>query len=322
MPLDPRAKRFLDTLAAMNPPSALSLSVAERRNALAQLLSFSGPTEIVGAIRDLTLPGPAGALPARVYAPTDTAAGQRLPGLVYFHGGGLVAGSLDTHDPICRSLANASGCRVLSVDYRLAPEHRFPAAVEDGCAATMWVAAHGGELDIDPAALGLCGDSAGATLATVVCQQLSAAATVPLACQFLVCPITDFATESESRRSYAHGYLVDRDTLEHDLKYYLPAGTDRADPRISPLRAADLGRLPPTAIHTAEFDPLRDEGQAYAERLEAAGVRTIYRCHPGMIHLFYGMRGVIAYAAAAFSLMGADIRSLLGNGVTAQRGYG
>jgi acetyl esterase/lipase len=311
MPLDPRAKRFLDTLAAMNPPSALTLSVGERREALAHLLSFCGPRETVGDIATLQLPGPAGELTLRTYAPAAAKPDETLPGLVYFHGGGLVAGSLDTHDPICRSLANASGCRVLSVDYRLAPEHRFPAALEDGCAATLWVAAHAPELGVDAERLGVCGDSAGATLAAVVSQTLSGDRQLRLAGQFLLCPITDFAAETDSRRTLANGYLVDRETLEHDLKYYLTPGTDRADPRVSPLRAADLRGFPPTVIHTAEFDPLRDEGLAYAQRLEAAGVRTIYRCHPGMIHLFYGMRGLIAYAGAAFSLIGADIRSLL-----------
>jgi acetyl esterase len=162
--------------------------------------------------------------------------------------------------------------------------------------------------------LGICGDSAGATLAAVVCQLTAAAGSVPLAFQFLLCPITDFAAESDSRRSFAQGYLVDRDTLEHDLKHYLAAGTDRTDPRVSPLRATDLHRLPPAVIHTAEFDPLRDEGLAYAERLKNAGVPTIYRCHPGMIHLFYGMRGLLVYAGAAFELMGADLRSLLTSG--------
>ena len=175
MPLDARAKRFLDTLAAMNPPSALSLTVGERRSALAHLLSFSGHSPEVGALRDLTLPGPAGPLRMRLYTPAGNhAPAELLPGLVYFHGGGLVAGTLDTHDPICRALANASGCRVLSLDYRLAPEHPFPAAIADGCTATSWVAAHAAELGIDPQRLGLAGDSAGATLAAVVCQELHA----------------------------------------------------------------------------------------------------------------------------------------------------
>jgi acetyl esterase len=322
MPLDPRAKRFLDTLAAMNPPSALSLTPEERRNALVHLLSFSGTPEAVGAIRELTLPGPEGPLGARVYTPRDAAPGQALPGLIYFHGGGLVAGSLDTHDPICRSLANASGCRTVSADYRLAPEHRFPGAIADARAATTWVAAHGAELGIDASRLGLCGDSAGATLAAVVCQLVTASGEAAVAFQFLLCPIMDFAAETASRRALAQGYLVDRDTLEHDLKHYLAAGADRADPRISPLRAADVRGLPPTAIHTAEFDPLRDEGEAYAERLRSAGVETIYRCHPGMIHLFYGMRGLIAYAGAAFALMGADIRSLLASARERKGGTG
>jgi acetyl esterase len=319
MPLDPRAKRFLDTLAAMNPPSALSLTPQERRNALAQLLSFSGTPETVASVRELTVPGPDGPLGARSYAPRDAVEGTSLPGLVYFHGGGLVAGSLDTHDPICRSLANASGCRIVSVDYRLAPESPFPAAIADGCAAAGWVSAHAGELGIDATQLGLCGDSAGATLAAAVCQLMTAGREGVVAFQFLLCPITDFVAESASRRTLAQGYLVDRDTLEHDLKHYLSADADRADPRISPLRAREVHRLPPTAIHTAEFDPLRDEGQAYAERLKNAGVRTIYRCHPGMIHLFYGLGGLIAYAGAAFALMGADIRSLLAS-VTDRKG--
>jgi acetyl esterase/lipase len=321
MPLDARAKRFLDKLAALNPPSVLALSAAERRQGLQQLLSFSGPSEAVAAVEDRTLPGPAAALALRVYTPAGAEAAARLPGLIYFHGGGLVAGTLDTHDPICRALANASACRVLSVDYRLGPEYRFPAAVEDGCTAAVWIAAHSGELGLDAQRLGICGDSAGATLAAVVCQALARSQQVRLALQFLLCPIMDFAAESESRRNLAQGYLVDRDTLQHDLKHYLGPEADPADPRISPLRARDLGRLPPAIIHTAEFDPLRDEGRAYAERLEAAGVRTLYRCHPGMIHLFYGMRALIPYAGAAFAQMGADIRCVL-TAVEPQKGIG
>jgi acetyl esterase/lipase len=312
MPLDPRARRFLDTLAAMNPPSALALSVAERRAGLVQLLGFFGAPDEVAAVEQLELPGPNGALVVRAYTPLGTHRGARLPGMLFFHGGGLVAGTLDTHDPVCRALSNASGCRLLSVDYRLAPEHRFPAAIADGCAAGEWIAAHADELHIERQRLGVSGDSAGATLAAVVCHTLTAAGRVPLAFQFLLCPIMDLAAETDSRRSFAAGYLVDRDTLEHDLEHYLAPGADRADPRISPLRAADVSRLPPTVVHTAEFDPLRDEGHIYAERLRQAGVRTLYRCHPGMIHLFYGMRGLITYAGAAFAHMGADIRSLLG----------
>lgn len=311
MPIDPRAKRFLERLAALNPPSALALTVEQRRMALRHLLSFAGTQEPVGQVEDRMLPGAAGALKMRLYTPLD-APSTVLPGLVYFHGGGLVAGSLDTHDGICRSLANASGCRLVSVDYRLAPEHPFPAAVEDGYAAVCWIGSHAGELHIDPDRLAIGGDSAGATLAAVVCQTSAAQQAVRLALQFLLCPIMDFASDTDSRRRFAEGYLLDRATLDHDLRHYIGPDGDMADPRISPLRALDVRGLPPTCIHTAEFDPLCDEGRAYAERLERAGVRTLYRCHSGMIHLFYGMGGLIPYAAAAYQAMGADIRSMLG----------
>ena len=311
MPLDPRAKRFLDTLAASGAASTLTLTVDERRRSLAELLSFAGPLAAVGGVEERTFQGPGSPLRLRIYTPAGAGAHEVLPGLVYFHGGGLVAGSLDTHDGICRALAHTSRCRLLAVDYRLAPEHPFPAAIDVGLAATVWVSTHAAALGLDPDRLGVCGDSAGATLAAVVCQSAAAAGKPRLACQFLLCPIMDYAAESDSRRRFGEGYLVDRATLEHDLRHYLPAGADRADPRVSPLRAPELANLPPTAIHTAEFDPLRDEGAAYAEQLRAAGVMTTYRCHPGMIHLFYGMGALIPYAGAAFELMGADIRSLM-----------
>ncbi len=311
MPLDPRAKRFLDTLAASGAASTLALTVEQRRRSLAQLLSFAGPLPTVGGVEERTFLRPAASLRVRTYAPAGVGAHEVLPGLVYFHGGGLVAGSLETHDGICRALAAASRCRLLSVDYRLAPEHSFPAAIDDGLAATWWVATHAAELGLDPDRLGVCGDSAGATLAAVVCQSAAALGQPRLACQFLLCPIMDYAAESDSRRSLAQGYLIDRATLEHDLRHYLGPEADRADPRVSPLRAPGVMNLPPTVIHTAEFDPLRDEGAAYAERLRAAGVKITYRCHPGMIHLFYGLGALIPYAGAAFGLMGADVRSLM-----------
>jgi acetyl esterase len=311
MPLDPRARRFLDTLAAAGAASTLALTVEERRRSLAQLLSFGGPPQAIGGVAERTLPGPASPLRMRIYTPPGVGPDAVLPGLVYFHGGGLVAGSLDTHEGICRGLARSSGCRLLSLDYRLAPEHRFPAAIDDGLAGTAWVASHAAELGVDPERIGISGDSAGATLAAVVCQSAAAAGQPRLACQFLICPIMDYAAESDSRRSLAEGYLVDRATLEHDLRHYLPEGADRADPRVSPLRAAELRGLPPTCVHTAEYDPLRDEGAAYAERLRAAGVPSTYRCHPGMIHLFYGLGALIPYASTAFELMGTDVRSLL-----------
>jgi acetyl esterase len=311
MPLDPHAKRLLERLAALNPPSARSLTVEERRSALEHLLNFAALREEVERIEEQTVEGAAGPLPVRVY----TAAGARhprLPGLIYFHGGGLVAGSLDSHDAVCRSLANATGCRLISIGYRLAPEHPFPAAIADGCAATAAIAARCGEFGIDPGRIALGGDSAGATLAAVVCQANATDAQVPLAMQLLICPIMDFGARSDSRRELAQGYFLDEATLEHDLHHYLGTNGDPTDSRVSPLRAAQLGELPPTCIHTAEFDPLRDEGAAYAQRLQQAGISTTYRCHSGMIHLFYGMGRLIPYAATAYRLIGADVRATLG----------
>jgi len=310
MPLDPRVRRFLDVLAATQPPSVLSQSAGERRAGLEQLMRFSGPPEAVTAVDERTVAGAEAPLPARLYTPLATRA-PTLPGLVYFHGGGLVAGSIATHDGIARALANAGACQVVSVDYRLAPEHRFPAAVDDAIAAVRDVAARAVEFDIDPSRLAVAGDSAGATLAAVACQAVARAGGPPLALQLLICPIMDFGGTTESRRELARGFLLDEATLEHDLVHYLPPGADLADPRISPLRAPELHGLPRTSIHTAEFDPLRDEGKAYADRLERAGTPVSYTCHPGMIHLFYGMAAVIPYAREAFAGIGAEIRAAL-----------
>jgi acetyl esterase/lipase len=308
--LDPQVRRFLDRLAAAAPRGAADLSVAERRASIERLLAFGGEPEAVERIEKRSLPGPAGTLRVWVYTPAG-AGGEPLPGLVYFHGGGFVAGSLDTHDGICRSLANASGCRLVSVDYRLGPEARFPAAVEDACAATRFIAAHAAQLGIDDRRLGVCGDSAGATLAAVVAQRLTVEGEPRLAFQFLLCPILDYRAETQSWQAFGSGHFLERQTLEHDLEHYLGEQADPADPRISPLRAQRLEGLPPACIHTAECDPLRDEAAEYAARLKKAGVAASYRCHSGMIHLFYALGAVIPYATEAYRQMGADIRALL-----------
>jgi acetyl esterase len=311
VPLDPRVKRFLDVLAAGHPPSMLDTTVAERRQGLAELMKLSGPAAAVGGIEDRTLPGPTGPLAIRTYAPPDAETGP-MAGLIYFHGGGLVAGSVDTHDSIARRIANAGACRVISVDYSLAPEHPFPTALEEALAAVTHIGAHAAGYGIDAARLGICGDSAGATLAAATTQTLARIGGPPLALQLLLCPILDYSRSTASRREYASGYLVDEATLAHDLLHYAPPGIDTADPRISPLRAASVSGLPRTLIHTAEFDPLRDEGLDYFERLSQAHVEVSYTCHPGMIHLFYGLGAVIPYARTAFDQIGGEIRAVLG----------
>ncbi len=310
MPLDPRVKRFLDALAAGKPPNALETTVEERRLGLAELMKLAGPQVPVGRVEDRTLPGPAGALGIRIYTPLG-AGPEPLPGLIYFHGGGLVAGTVATHDPIGRALANSGACRVVSVDYRLAPEHPFPAALDDALAALRHIGAHAAEYGINGMRLGICGDSAGGTLAAATAQTAARIGSPRLALQLLICPILDYSRSTDSKRDLARGYLVDQATLDHDLLHYAPPGTDPANPRISPLRAEDVAGLPRTLIHTAEFDPLRDEGRDYFDRLARAHTEVSYTCHPGMIHLFYGLGAVIPYARTAFEQIGGEIRAAL-----------
>jgi acetyl esterase len=308
MPLDPRVKRFLDLLAAGNPSDARTATVEERRNGLVGLMKFGGPAPMVERVEDRMVPGAAGELRVRLYSP---AGGAKLPGLIYFHGGGLLAGSVESHDIIARSLANCGAARVASVDYRLAPEHRFPAALEDASAVVRYISEHAADFAIDPERLGICGDSAGATLVAATCHALAQAGGPTLRLQLLLCPILDYSRSTASKRDFSSGYLVDQATLDHDLMHYLPAGADASNPRVSPLLAESLSGLPPTRIHTAEFDPMRDEGRNYFERLTQAGNEVSYTCHPGMIHLFYGLGAVIPYARAAYEQIGGEIRAAL-----------
>jgi acetyl esterase len=309
LPLDPRVKRFLDALAAGKPPDARTVTVAQRRAQLAELMKLGAAAAPAAPSRDLSLAGPGGALAARLYSPTGAHDGL-LPAILYLHGGGLVAGSIDTHAPIAQSLSHASGCRVLSLDYRLAPEHPFPAALEDVLATLAHVRAHASELGIDAARLAICGDSAGGTLSAAACHAQRRGAS-GVALQVLLCPILDYGARTGSRREFASGYLVDQATLDHDLMHYAHGGADPEDPRISPLRAQDLSAAPPTIVHTAEFDPLRDEGRDYFDRLTPLGSALSYTCHAGMIHLFYGLGGIIPYARGALERIGQEIRVAL-----------
>jgi acetyl esterase/lipase len=311
MPLDLHVRRILDMLAAAGAVRTPRPDLEERRAAFRKLMDLSDRDEAIGSVEDRTLHGAEVQLRVRIYTPIESRSGP-FPALIYFHGGGLVSGTLDTHDGVCKALANATGCRLFSVDYRLAPEHKFPAAVTDACAAAEWIVAHAEDLGIDRGKIAVGGDSAGATLAAVVCQLARTMPGIRLAAQLLLCPITDFAGMTRSRIAYAEGFLLETQEMDKDLEKYVPAGMNAADPRISPLRAADFGNLPPAYIHTAEFDPLHDEGLAYADCLEAAGVKVHYTCHPGMIHLFYGMTRVVPYARTAMTRIGAEMRAALG----------
>lgn len=306
MPLDPLAKRLLTIMATAAPAERARPSVEARRQSLAKLMQFARAEAAGVSTADGTLPGPGGDIRYRLYAPAD--APEPAPGFVFFHGGGLVAGSIETHDRIAAALAQATGCRLVSIDYRLAPEHKFPAAIEDAIAATEWVAREASSLGIDATRLVVGGDSAGATLAAVVCQEAAQNAGLSLVAQCLICPVMDFEETSPSRQAFAEDHLIDRFTIEADLADYLPDDADPVDPKISPLRAARLAGLPPAIIHTAEFDPMRDEGNAYARKLLAAGVAVEHICHEGMVHNFHAMGALLPQAQLVLSQIGEQVR--------------
>jgi acetyl esterase len=311
MPLDPAAKRFLDMIAAAASDGRSPSTLDERRQAFAKLMRLTrADVTAVNGI-DGTLPGRAGDIPYRLYTPADDVA-EYLPGFVFFHGGGMVGGSIETHDPIAAALAQTTGCRLVSVDYRLAPEHKFPAAVEDAITATRWVSEHAGSLGINPDRLVVGGDSAGATLAAVVCQEALRSGGPAISAQCLICPVLDFEETSPSREEFAENHLLDMTTLEADLALYLPAGVGRGDPRISPLRAVRFAGLPLAIVHTAEFDPMRDEGNAYAAKLVAAGVTVEHVCHEGMIHNFQAMGAILPQGRLVLHQIGEQLRRAVG----------
>ena len=287
------------------------LSAESLRRSMLRLAEATDARRVaIARVEDGELPAGDHALPIRIYTPCEAAAAPP-PCILYFHGGTGVFCGIQTHDGLCRMLANSSGCRVISVDYRLAPEHPFPAAIEDGLSATTWVSDHAAELDVDPDRLIVAGDSAGGTIAAVVSQLTARGEGPRIALQVLLCPVTDLSTESESRKEFAEGYFIERTTLQWAKSVYC-AGAELSDPRVSPLRAASFVGLPPAHVHTAEFDPMRDEGAAYANALSAAGVPVRYTCHPGLIHHFYCMAGAIPPARTVLASVGADIRREVG----------
>jgi acetyl esterase len=311
MPLDRQAKRILGMLAAGGmPPRASKFTAPKLRDAMVHLAqAFDAQGVAIGAVEDRDLPT-ARPVPVRIYTPAAMGAEQESAGIVYFHGGAGVFCSIATHEGLCRMLANASGCRVVSVDYRLAPEHPFPAAIEDAWRATEWICAHATQLRIDPTRVAVGGDSFGATLAVVVCQRAKENFGPALALQVLLCPVMDLGAQSASWKAYGEGFFLDRTTLDWAIERYAPQ-MNLADVRISPLRAPDLAGLPPAHVHTAEFDPLLDEGRAYADALARADVPVRYVCHAGMIHHFYCMAGAITYAESALAKAGAAIQEAL-----------
>ena len=284
MPLHPQAAVFLDQLARLNSPSMEELPIGLTRRALLLGSEVKLAPADLAKIETKTIPGPdGGELRVRIYWPHGTGP---FGACLYFHGGGWVLNDIDTHDDVARRLTEASGCVFVSVDYRLSPEHKYPAAIEDGYAALQWVHEHATELNVDSARVAVCGDSAGGNIAAVLCLMSRDRGGPPIAFQALIYPITDCDFDRPSYRDNADGYFLTAKQMKWFWNHYVSSPEQMLEPYASPIRAASLRGLPPALIQTAEFDPLRDEGEAYADALRDAGVPVMRHRYDGLIHAF------------------------------------
>ncbi len=305
MPLDQQARRVLDQLAALGLPPNHTVSPQQARINMNSRPQSAGPE--VARVEDRAIPGPGPDVPVRIYTPDGRGP---FPILVWFHGGGWVVGDLDTADGTARRLTAQTGCVVVSVDYRLAPEARFPAAAEDCYAVTQWVATNAAGIDADPGRIAVGGDSSGGNLAAVVSLMARDRGVSPPVFQLLVYPVIARDFDTGSYRQNGEGYGITRDSMKWYWDLYLTEDADASNPYAAPLLANDLSGLPPALVITAEFDPLCDEGEAYAQRLQEAGVAVTYSRYDGMIHGFFGMpafidRGRIAVGEASAALKAA-----------------
>jgi acetyl esterase len=313
--LHPDARALLDLIAERDLPAMHTLTPLEARAFYRDRRAFTQPpAPEVGALLDTRCEGPHGAIALRIYRPVDapaTSGTKLLPALVYYHGGGWTIGDLDTHDVLCRQLCNGSGAVVVAVDYRMGPEHRFPAAVEDCVAAAYWLRRQARELGVDPVRIAVGGDSAGGNLAAVVAILARDAGDLPLAYQLLIYPATDMRRGHPSHASNGSGYLLTNETIDYYHDHYIADPAHDLDWRASPLLHQDLSRLPPALVLTAGFDPLRDEGLEYADRLAAAGNRATYVCFERQIHGFITMGKLIDEAHAAVTLCTGELARVL-----------
>ena len=310
--LHPQTRALLDFIEQRNIPPTHTLSVAEARAYYRDRRGVTQPVPPeVALTTDLTASGPHGPIPLRLYRPLGASATALLPVLVYYHGGGWVIGDLDTHDSLCRALANESGCAVVAVDYRLGPEHRFPAAVNDALAATRWVRQHAAALHLDATRLAVGGDSAGGNLAAVVSIAARDSGDLPIAFQLLIYPATDQHRSAPSHTTNGQGYLLTTDTMDYFTGHYITDPAQYKDWRSSPLLHTDLSKLPPALVLTAGYDPLRDEGAAYAKALTAAGNRASYICFERQIHGFITMGKMLDEANTAVTMCAAELRRAL-----------
>jgi acetyl esterase len=306
MPLDPQVKVLLDQIAAAAGPKLHTLAPADARRLTANMFRVPPErAEKVFRVENRKIPGPVGSIPIRVYTPQGSGP---FPVLVFFHGGGWVICDLDSHDGPCRALTNKVGCVTVSIDYRLAPEHKFPAGVEDCFAATNWVAEHASELNVDANRLAVGGDSAGGNLSAVIAQLARDAGGPKIAFQLLIYPATEAELDTYSHKNFTDYFLTSED-IKYFWGHYLRSPADRKDPRVAPALAKTLKGLPPALIITAEFDPLRDEGEAYGEKLRAAGVPANVTRYEGMIHGFFSMYDVLDKGKQAIDESAAALRA-------------
>ena len=285
MPLDPQIQMLLEQMSALNYSLTHDMTPAQAREA-SKAMAMPMEPEPVARVEDRTLPSPDGEVPVRIYTPQGSGP---FPVLVFFHGGGWVIGDLEGHDPLCRNITNQVGCVVVSVDYRLAPEHPFPAAPRDCFAATQWVAQNAAQLQGDPARIAVGGDSAGGNLAAVVAQMARDQGGPALAFQVLIYPATDLRMSTASIEENGKDYLLTKEDMIWFMNHYMQNEEDKSNPLASPLLAANLSNLPPALIITAEYDPLRDEGEQYGERLKEAGVSVRTSRYSGAIHGFVSL---------------------------------
>ena len=312
MALDPESQRLIDLMAAANRPAWNTLSPQAARDLYLSLRpGAQGPRPAEVTVVDRTIPGPAGDIPVRLYRPASAPADAALPALVYAHGGGWVFGNLDSHDVLCAQLAIEAGIAVFHVDYRLAPEARFPGAFDDVVAALKWVAANGASVGIAPTRLAIGGDSAGGNLAAAVSLWARDHGGPKLLMQLLAYPVTDAVARAESYRHFEDSYGLNAVTMEWFFDHYTPDRASRSDWRVSPLRAASLAGLPPALVVTAGYDPLRDEGRAYAWRLQQEGTQADLVEFGGMLHGFLSSPMLLHGARRGTTLCAAALREAL-----------
>lgn len=311
MPLDPLVKAFLDQAAAIPRPKAWEMPLSASRKGFAGLMGLVGPQDVpVGRIENFKIPGPRGDIRARAYTPIAVGRDAQ-PVLVYFHGGGFVVGDLNTHDGLCRLFAHEGGFRVIAVEYCLAPECKWPAPLDDAAAALQWIFDNAPALGVDAGRIAVGGDSAGALLTACLTQAMKKKGGAAIAFQMLLFPSTDLAGHFASMDKFGVGYFLDRQTIEWNNSQLFPEGIDRSSPEISPLRAKNFAGLPPAYIMLAGYDPLHDEGLAYAEKLKQAGVPVTVADHPEMVHCFIYLQTVLPQAHDAVAAAAKAVRDAL-----------